>query len=640
MSEKNIIIPQASSVDVINAKFTKFYGHSNSGNITVMNFSDNNGYSIEQIQNITNALSQDLKKSLKDPNVEVKVSIGVKFPFGYKSSKMLTDLGQDVDIWNPNEYDPDEEFMKKYNDPNLRAKSFDMYLIVVPRAGGCSGKYNDCFYDCIKKLTNGNLPDKINHPRKLKKFFGVGRKDLIDAKSPKMPELEKLLNNCNINIGGDDVFYTTHQPENKYYKYHINLKAGHYTPKHMPGRQITGFNHEERQPVIFKYVKNDDVEIYKGDKVEIVSKKAFAELKENKIPKEEKKTLIETYDDFIRDSDILKESTKDYAHPINFYRTGVIKNTILDLFNKMTYGLPEPDEIDEFEGKKLIDANRGGLQMCQPFEGKCYKYDFVSRYGSIMSSTKCIPMKKGTWMTMTQDEMDDKVQKKHTLKYGIYSCKVYKSNTKKDLLFGFNSRNEYTHEDLEIAIKYNLKIEMINKNNNCLIYDKSSLIPMDRIFNDYINYTFELKNEQLPYSKILVSRIWGVLSRKRKHDKKFKLNDSEIVEIDANWNPKYFKRDGNIITVTYEDSGKPFLCNWARIGTFLTSMARNKLAKFLDPILDDVVWAHTDGFILKKKLTTEKEFCSDKLHGLKYEGVNEHFVVHNMRCNGLKDFVL
>ena len=120
----------------------------------------------------------------------------------------------------------------------------------------------------------------------------------------------------------------------------------------------------------------------------------------------------------------MKKATEKNIYPINLYKSGTIKNTVLNLFSKMTQGIQEPDEIDEFEGMLLQRANRGGLQFNKPFEGKIYKYDYVSRYSSIMTTSKCIPMKKGNFTTFTQEEMNELINKKYTPKFGIYECKI------------------------------------------------------------------------------------------------------------------------------------------------------------------------------------------------------------------------
>ena len=92
-----------------------------------------------------------------------------------------------------------------------------------------------------------------------------------------------------------------------------------------------------------------------------------------------------------------------------------------------------------------------------------------------------------------------------------------------------------------------------------------------------------------------------------------------------------------VIKVSFLSSKKPFVTNWARVGCFLTSFARNKISSFLESRFEDVVWVHTDGFVLKKELITENEF-DNELKCLKYEGYNNFISVKNMRPVGLHDF--
>ena len=626
--DNNIIIPKANSVVGLNQKFRTYYGHEVDGNITVMNFKGD--FTMQQIEYICNTTSKDLKSKLIDNKTKIMVSVGIKYDFGYKSSTHLTELGENCDFWSPYEYNPSEKLLEKFNDPHMTAKSFDIYLMLMPTDGGCNNDYNDCLFDCLKVLTNGKLPERINHPKKLKKFFGVERTECIDIESQKMIELEKMLGNCNIYIGGDHQ-YISHQSNDRYYKYYINLKGKHYTPKHIPKRVKLGYYSKEKEFMTFK-INGNIVDTYNGEQLKTMTKTEWDKINNefHLIPKNRDLTLKESYDEFTKNAQILKELTSDTIYQINMNKTGDIRNTVKNLFNRFTYGIAEPDEIDEFEGKLLKNAMRGGLIMTLQYNGKCYKYDFVSRYASIMCSTKCIPMKKGKFVTITQQEMDEKSAKKFTPKYGIYNCKIHKSNTINDSLFGFNKSYQYTHEDIEIAIILGLKIEMINKENNAYIYDKECLIPMNRIFEDYIDYCFKLKKQNAPYAKEFLSQLWGILSASNKHYRTIKANDKPI-SIDVNYNVQSFKRiDDDTFQIEYGDTGDVFVYSWARVGTFLTSMARNKMAKFLLPNIHDVVYCHTDGFILKSKLKTDKEF-SNELHGLKYEGYNANIVIVNAK---------
>ena len=189
------MLPTDYEITKLNVKYSTFHKEAHSGNITVLNFKQK--CKLEEIQKITNDISKDLKKNMKaTDDIEIKVSVGIKFPFGYKSSFHLTNLGDETELWNPFEYDPDEDRLTQYADPNA-TMTFDMYLLVINKTGGCSKITNDCLYDCIKKLTNNELPAKISNPSKSKKFFDIERNDKICYNSPKMKELEELLN-CNL----------------------------------------------------------------------------------------------------------------------------------------------------------------------------------------------------------------------------------------------------------------------------------------------------------------------------------------------------------------------------------------------------------------------------------------------------------
>ena len=631
------MLPEDYTVTKLNVKYNKFYKQNHNGNITVLSFKQK--CKLSEIQQITNDISKDLKKNMKDnDDIEINVSVGIKFTFGYKSSLRLTKLGDKTELWNPFEYDPDEDLITKYNDPNALV-SFDMYLLVINKSGGCSNKNNDCFYDCIKILTNGILPDKINHPAKMKKFFEIERTDKIPYDSIKMNELEKLLKNCNLNIGGDATYISNQ--ETKQYNYILNLKGGHYTIKQDDTRIKLGYQRiKEAKPMIYLKKKNHVI-IFDG-KLKEISYIEFDKILHGYdyilLPmKRGTDNFEEIYNIFIKNADALKKATENNVHKINLYKTGTTKNTVYNLFMKMTQGITEPDEINEFEGKMLKNAMGGGLQFNQSYEGKAYKYDYVSRYSSIMCSNKCIPMKEGKFITFTQDDMDILINKKHTPKYGIFECIIYKNNNARDKLFYFNKNNVYTHDDITRSIKLNLRIEIINKPNNAIIYDKTDLMPMTRIFGDYIQYIFKLKKDEVPLSKNLSNLLWGVLSQKNKITKVIKPDDQHI-KIDENLSPYQFKKfEDGTFQITFSNDSKPFVTNWARLGCFLTSFARNKLSAFLEPRFDDVVWVHTDGFMLKNKLVTDYEFSND-LHAMKYEGHITDIKIKNMRPFGLHDF--
>ena len=621
-------------VTKLTQNFRTFHGHVHRGNVDVLNFRNEAGWSLDEIRTISNGWSKHLQTAMARPNLTMQMSVGVKFNAGYKSSTHLTNAGEDVDIWGPNPYNPTEEEVTNYE--ASRPKTFDIYLMARPTEGGCSKTgskaaiTNDCLFDALVTLTANTLPSKINTARKLKTFFGVERNAVIPCDPEKMAALEALMRNCNINIIGD-VDYVSQAPAHRHYRYTINLKAGHYEETHNPYRQVLGYKFRNERPFIIRSGDTlfDGVECKKYD----YTSSEFLKKQKNCVFVD----LIDrlgwegTMKKYEEDNDALKDATSfahGYRYQLNLKKALSFKDSILTLFMHSTFGMEEPAPIDGIEGKLLKWTQRGGLVFAHPYTGVLYKYDWVSRYASVMMSTKCIPMKPGAYCTITQAYVDALIEKKHTPKYGFYHCKVIASaDGQINKLFGWNRRQWYTHEDLELAIRLGLNIDVIGDKNNAYLYDRSSLKPLREIFGPYISYVFPLKQQYVPFAKSYLTMLWGTLQKYRKHTATFTTGGE--TEVSANWKELYFEKiNDDSYKITYEDTVQPFVYNWGRIGTFLTSMARNKLGKFLLHHKDEVMYAHTDGFCLSKPLPDDFQF-GNNMHDLKFEGKCENAVVKN-----------
>jgi hypothetical protein len=189
----------------------------------------------------------------------------------------------------------------------------------------------------------------------------------------------------------------------------------------------------------------------------------------------------------------------------------------------------------------------------------------------------------------------------------------------------------YWHEDLEIAIMIGLQIEVSPVHNNCYLYHRDTLIPLDRIFNRYINYLFPLKQQKIKLAKLMLNNLTGLLSKRKKNSVIVKAGDVNVEPVPDTWSFRAPKRiDDNTFQMNYDDTLEPYVYNWARLHSPLTAMSRNKMAKFLWRQKDEVVYCNTDGFILKSPLKTDIPF-SDDLHGLRYEGMNPHIDIVNCR---------
>ncbi len=644
MSE-NIILPPC-RMQTVHQKFRTQYGQIVNGSLEVINFRDDggNGFSLQNIRDYSNKVSRDFARNLgletgARQDMKFLVWVGVQFPFGYKSSFFPTELGQDVNIWTPQRYDPPPDVVDAYM--ASKSKMFDVYIMMVPKNGrGLHiAKNTDCFFYTLKVLTGGRLPKQINKPKKLKQWFGVERTDGIPWDHPKMPELEKLLGSCNLFITGD-ADYKSHLFKHQKYQYYLNLKAGHYTPLHEPGRKgKLGYTYFKDAPVMLKY----GYEVFDGETLQTMTSEELTTMWKTSCvnvlgkPPNDLLQWKTEYDNYADNIEALKEATSyrnGYQFQVDMRKCKDINNAIMDLFHHTTYGLPEPAPIELMEGKLHRATDRHGLIFSHKYSGPCWKYDFVSRYPSIMTGTKCMPVGPGEFTTITQEEMDIKAKWKHTPKYGLYNCQVLPSEDERiDCFFNFSDcreRDWYWHEDLEIAIMLGLKIIMDVKHNNAYIYPRDVLVPLNRIFDNYVNYLFPLKQKGIKLAKVMLNNLTGLLSKRKKNSTVNKAGDKNIPAVPDTWSFRAPKRiDDETFQMNYDDTVDPFVYNWGRLHSPLTAMARNKMAKFLWRHKDAVVYCNTDGFVLSEQLKTDIPFSCAGLHGLRYEGHIEHLEVRN-----------
>ena len=73
-------------------------------------------------------------------------------------------------------------------------------------------------------------------------------------------------------------------------------------------------------------------------------------------------------------------------------------------------------------------------------------------------------------------------------------------------------------------------------------------------------------------------------------------------------------------SITFYKTDAPFKTDYARVAPFVMAFAREKLLNAIEPIIDDVVDCHTDGFTLKCYRTELQSIVGDKLGDLKFEG--------------------
>ncbi|GAM21514.1 hypothetical protein SAMD00019534_046890 [Acytostelium subglobosum LB1] len=342
-------------------------------------------YNRDTIRMIAQRLSDDLYHDGSAARLEVAIEYANR---QYRSGK-FTKAGDAISLFNPDEYDG-----KPLDD--LTIKGFYIFIIHPNlRAGGCNGKYNDCFYDCLKAAYPDEVTEHFSTPWIFKRFFKLERNAMVPLKLRKV--IEKKLKIC-INVKD---------------------KEGSFEPK---GIILKRYNDDRILPVVaYKWDDdNDQVQIYDGTTHSTMSKASLVEeLKKQKFDakcryikveaakkrksKKPIKTLEETWLDFIKDADALKEGTNGI---IDLYFTGSnINKAALNLFSKHNKHVI-PDIIEQEEAKWIAKASNGPLRFADTYNGPLYKYDVSGMYAAIMrSSTFSVPIKKGEFHQMTNEEL-------------------------------------------------------------------------------------------------------------------------------------------------------------------------------------------------------------------------------------------
>ena len=388
----------------------------------------------------------------------------------------------------------------------------------------------------------------------------------------------------------------------------------------------------------YGYIKKT---IYYEDKKKVKFSGAYVFLKREYDPETKKLlTLKETYDNFVRIADNLKELTEG---KINLYKTGEkwVK-AALKLFKDL-----EPDikaeKIEKDEQEWIVNTMKGPLVWGEKYKGRAYKYDIVSRYPSIMISNHfAVPIKRGEFKTIPKKEFSEL----KFFSFGIWRAKINGANRK---LFKINNLNYYTHYDLTRAKELGYEIEIIEDGNpNFLFYNSYCRIPGNKIFKNYVNLLFELKKENVEGAKQILNALWGGLCKKNIITKDVNISEGFNIE----------KYNGSVVSMDTDSSGekckvkyikddKYHEYNFARLGPFLISLGRKAISTMIEPHIQYIKRIHTDGFICSKKLEWEKakyrSVCNVKmgnyLGNMKYEGYCKEVIISN--CNNIKgDFII
>lgn len=389
-----------------------------------------------------------------------------------------------------------------------------------------------------------------------------------------------------------------------------------------------GVANREKLPLILS-IKN---EVYDGKKTWTISKEELKEMRQFPmrckyvvIPVDQGKTLEETYEEFIKDADILKEETKGF---INLYKTGTNAKTASKLFEYFS-GSILAEKLEQDEADWIQNASIAALVFAEKYEGPLYEYDICSMYPSIMADSKMLfPLKRGEFKTYTQKEL----KQAKFFHYGIYRCEISKSGDNKiDRLFRFNKKNYYTHFCLKRARELGLDIKIIDDGEaNVLIYSRDCLINGNLLFYKYVQFLFSLKERQIApkRTKGILNILWGYLTRMNIYTRTCK-DDDDIFEIPINGTLVSLcpLDDGRTVINYIPDNKNMFETNFARIKPFLLAKGRYIISTIIEPHNKIVVRSHTDSLLSTIPIKFPK--AEHKRGSIVLKQSSKHAKIHN-----------
>jgi hypothetical protein len=587
----------------------------------------------DQVIKITQEVSDDLKQ--KGANGQLMTTL--VYNKGPRSGQ-FTKFGEPVNTFVAIDYYIPNG--KDHVDVQESFKSFYIYVMKdAPTAGGCSGLMNDCLYDCLRLMVSPfDMPWK--HPEELKSFLKLERTDPIDVKYIK--QIEEQLPKYAINVTGDHI-YSSMKKTN--YRINIKLNSGHYKLRDKY-QTIYGVTYSEKEPVIYdtdkdtgniilyngKY-KNMSYEDFKIIHNDFNSPYIFISMDDYSpldldldLKKHEKMEMSDVYKQFIKDADILKSETKGL---INLYKTGSNRKTSRYLFNTLTSSI-QTDDIEQDEAIYLNNISTGPLIYAQKYEGPGYEYDYKSMYPSIMKNQHFyVPLKRGEFKLLTQAEF----LKLPYYSYGIYRVEIERIDT---MLFRYNCKNYYTQIDLTEAKHLGLKMKIIEDGKpNFLFYDRSGMIEGNKLFAEYVDILYKLKEKGIRKAKSILNCLWGALCQKDELKLVFQKKGPEIDLKEDRTITEMYPLNSKDEMIKFVKNDKYYATNFARMKPFLLAKGRKMIADTIEPFIIDVKRLHTDGFVVSKKLNIK---TGDKIGDLTYKGYCENIKVKN--CNEvIGDFI-
>ena len=585
------------------------------GNLQPINISQYMYTNAKVSINELNKRATQFSKEMKQKKFNGTIQIEIYTPQGPRTGYATT-LGQPTNIYDPRNYDSDligedgySNIEEWYNEGNAIITKYCLFLIEKPTSGGNDDK-NDCLHKAIVKAYNGVLPKNkegfviFAQPQMLKSFLGIKRDALVNS-SDHIFNIEYELRRP-INISGDVIRLSKMSGRNPI---NLILHDGHYELETNINSKVENI-FTEKTFIIYKYDEDTKLyDCYDGSHFTLTALEMYRKKKNNKhhwlhcFPKY---TLEEHYIEYNEQAKLLKEAS---FGKINLYQTGTFVKTALSFFYKTTQCMNPPDAIDAIEADWLLKCNRSGHTYSEKdYNGPGFKYDFCSKYPSIMNSSITLPVKKGEFKTITNADITD------YCRYGIYRAIVSNYDLK---LFKPNAENFYTHYDLTTAKKHGYQIDMIDDEQpNFLYYSKECNVIASHLFRPFTTQLYTLKTKKIMYAKRILNILWGALAQRKIKKNIVEPKTEFILEFDDDITSIKNCRTGNIKieSVSANDS---FMTNFARFAPFITSRGKQLITDIIAIDKNNIVHCVTDGIISKTKL----ELVTGNIIGdLKYEG--------------------
>jgi hypothetical protein len=296
--------------------------------------------------------------------------------------------------------------------------------------------------------------------------------------------------------------------------------------------------------------------------------------------------------------------------------------------------------ITPLEYKWFEKCSNFGLQYLKDenFVETGYGYDFKNQYALIFNSDVMIPTQPGQEVTLK------KLPKIKDLQAGFYTVNITSDDDNVRKVFAYSKQNVYVMENLRFIMQhkkeFNIKIELVQCENNCYLYNSDDLISLKELTQRWYDDLRGLK-KRYPKNRLvkhLFSSAWGHLNAS--NIKHFEEEDMKKYDVGVTMDHDYLVLEYHEYDIetkkpywTVMDTKKPYKYN-IRLKPWITGCARNLTASVVLQDIDSVIRIHTDGIVFNKEMEFDDEnlVAEDKTTG------EIHWVNNNCYWNKTVDY--